>query len=412
MPLGAGNRTATSNFPQYHFCIVILKSKTTMKLTIVLPVCTAHEDATFSPKGAAAYRNYNGSCSTASTGVSSDFEACSFGSSESTGENRDPLPQRPTVVNKDSKAANILKEQMYNTLVVGNVPMAPMDATKPEKNQEQFAQQQLPDDPNHSNCGASFDNQTYVSQDDIYQKLVVGHGAPNEGLPGALPFSHSFHSVGSNFSRQIVYQASSHRWNPEVALPPDIEEVEEEPENKLLEMIENGEMYRALVVAPLMMAAASVSNTKFEFGPTKKKAIDLSETDQNKSSVGLLASVTTHIEKEVLHAIDAVRVGLFGGVAKKDDQSQDGEASVSLTKLTAELRKQRLTNQTLQNERDTANKENSSLREELQHKLTEIDSLLQRIRELEDAERTAKGCTVSQSIKAASAMNELLEALP
>jgi hypothetical protein len=272
------------------------------------------------------------------------------------------------------------------------------------------------------------------SQDEVYQRLVVGAGTPTPIRQMPSLHSPSFQSYDSNYSRQVVYQAQSYgtnrNWDPQATLPADIteeeeEEEEEEAENEILAMIESGEMYRAWVVAPFMMAAATLClgmDEKAKLDPRKQAMLEsrIRKSNEKHSSIQNISCAAEAIEKDLLSML---RFNLLGGNKNKKisdarledededdaDDDIDNDDNIPITRLSADLRKQRLRNQVLSYERDTMNQENNQLRERLSERDKEVEALKLQVQELTERAKRAEEDAMERGVKLAQMMNEFLE---
>eukprot|EP00934_Nitzschia_sp_Nitz4_P008954 Nitzschia sp. Nitz4//scaffold196_size54656//37773//38870//NITZ4_006644-RA/size54656-snap-gene-0.34-mRNA-1//-1//CDS//3329540441//8944//frame0 len=346
-----------------------------MKLSIIVPTCTNTREETFSPKSQHSFRFQNPDESTVSTAWSSDPDDFSADSGRAHGMD---LPMKHNRL--ETRSPEISDEDMYNMLVVGNAPTVPAIVRAMEADGSVA--------PTSEN--ALHSSQQMLSDEELYQQLV----------------SNSFHSVSSGFSRQVVFRAQSAVWDPEMALPTNInEDEEEEPENQFLSMIENGEMYRALVVSPLMMAASAISLAPGEPVPKTKKAVDLSDNNVEKTT---LLEYTECLQKDFHKTVRQLQKQI-GCVPLNDEDHVTFGDNTSKTRLSADLRRQRLRNQALQSERDTLSHQNMELRQTLLDKQTELQAMRMKLLELEGTKMKVEQDACERDLKAASALNDLLE---
>lgn len=335
----------------------------------------------------------------------------------------------------------------YNALVVGQTTKQYNNSLveEDEKQRSNTLRQNIP--TSHSASTGAIENHEVPAaetedspNDEVYRRLVVFSSPANSGAPQVQHKTSlqafSFQSVESNNSnRQMGNQSPSHKnsnhnrsynkvWNPRV---PDIEEDEEEEEEKtrkeLLSMMENNDMYKAWVMAPLMVAAAKDYPAHIQ--AKAMQARNKMPKGKKKSVKGITCAAET-IENDLFSMINSLWCGMLGpgeelegdneldedldeGEDEKEGEQEENEEQVPISKLSADLRKQRLRNQVLSHELDIVNKENVEIREQLKERDSEVTTMKLRLQELEDSWKKAETRTIERDMKTALMMNEFLE---
>lgn len=440
-----------------------------MRISIIVPTCPAQREDTFSPKSGLSYRypkdydddddDYDDD--TRSTRSSSDASTLSyeeeytsrtrrssFDSSEP-GRNKfmeDEVLHENNYTKTSQKGrqpfehlpnkAPLSSSNIYNTLVVGHTSTRTMGTfTDVDKygvntpvtlpmNHSEFtgvaAHQMLPD-------------RMAPSQEDMYQRLVVGSGGVTPMHQLSSLQSPSFQSLESNFSRQVVYQAESSStntiWDAHQFVPANImeEDDDEGDENQILTMIENGDMYKAWIAAPFMMAATALClpgggdpSRKEDPLLLQQKSLHTSNNHRvnvSPNSINKRSCAAEAIENDLYSIIETSGCNFVGSRVKSkqkyannvEEENDDEEDEIPMSRLSADLRKQRLRNQVLSFERNTVNQENQKLREKLQQHEAEINELQLRLKELEVTQQRADDGAIERAVKIAQMMNEFLE---
>jgi hypothetical protein len=438
-----------------------------MKISIIVPTCPAQAEDTFSPKSNSmflypqeydddAQETFSTHFSSESEGVYSEpfneavytrDELDSFIMFDQMQENRFAGPTRDPYNDHSGLAPRgaepLSANSMYNSLVVGPTAKgsnAPWDV---EQDKVRSSTPSTLPTSHSASTGAplseSIENQMgqnvmeNASPDEVYRRLVIGSSPAPVAHPvqgKSTLHTHSFQSVESNNSSQVVYQSANNNnnnnmitnkmWNPHFSLHADIveDEEEEDTQNMLLPRMDEGSMYKTWAMSPLMMAAAAAP------GKIQAKALESrsKKPKQKKNATQGIACAAEAIENDLVAMIDSLWCGMFGTgnqeleeVGEEDDddeeraEQEDAEEQVPITRLSADLRKQRLRNQVLSHERDTVNKENVELREQLKEKESDVAAMKQRIQDLEEAKKKVEDESVERGMRTATMMNEFLE---
>ncbi len=459
-----------------------------MRISIIVPTCPAHREDTLSPKSGLSFRypmhhddetfstrsspNSSYSCEEEYSGHASrnDYDVSGRSREEyrkdelsheiddykTSAKENSNQPLCPTTQLRQEPLSS---SDIYNTLVVGQPSQRHDMDSLGEVNKVSYHNPHiLPMNPINPNPSASIGihpsgsyanpilpEQLISSQEDVYQRLVVGTG------PMIIPIhqmsslhSTSFQSLESSFSRQVIYQAESSStnklWDPPASLPADTieeEEVEEEekehnatPKNDILAMIENGEMYTTWVVAPFMMAAGTralqnkelTKNQPFIPSTSTRGPLDDSSLIKRKyetpNSIKKISCAAEAIENDFLSMIETLRSNMTCNGREQNqkmnsnhvhEEETEDDDELPMTRLSADLRKQRLRNQVLSYERDTMNQENHKLREQLKEQETKIKDLELQVQELQVVTKKAEDEAIQRNIKIAQMINDSLE---
>ena len=340
----------------------------------------------------------------------------------------------------------------HNSLAIGKTPKRSNKAGgfEPQEGKKRmqlnsFHQEKTPNIPaqvsvlteNSSSLEAqmsrSTDNQSSgksMSGDELYQRLVVGMcRAATETQEQQKPVSQtqSFQSDESNTSRQVVYQASSgaNRW--ESSLPSNVKEEDEEEDKDKDEEKPETPMEKKDDAIP---KRCSGSPTVKVDGMTSMKSkmnnlsmgqiVPLHSFPSTKQSVKNASCAAEGMEKDLFSMIESLGIILLGCGAEEfeeDEESQeeseedeptDLEEDLSLTRMSADLRKQRLRSQVLMLERDNVTNENTKLRAEIKERDAEVADLKVQVTRLEEEKESALEERKTKDMNLAEMMNDLI----
>lgn len=375
-----------------------------------------------------------------------------------------PTPFNPVVSPMNSIGYNSDPRDVYKSLVVGRSALPP----KPSNPAFLASYENQNESQRRSHHGITTDdlenespNESLTTPTDVYQALVVGSGPPTHSnaqvfsspsfqsvgshnyAMGPRPpkqtmqqwnvapsasfqsvgstrqysgsrqrqqlnmhlNSPSFQSVGSNYSRQVVYQSS--HWDYESNMHTQYDNVEDREED---ERVQNRAMFGAFAASPALGYANNASSKKrASMTKVNKQAL---ATRPKPSALSRVACGASGVEGDLLGLMNSVRDHFTINEEEDgegDEKGGEEDNGVSLTRISADLRKQRLRNRVLQNERDNVSQENFGLRDKVIRKETEIQELRNAIQALEKVEKKTVEEVVQRDVKIASLMNEFLE---
>lgn len=329
-----------------------------MKISIIVPTCGPAAEDTFSPKGSAfQYPASHHDDSTTSTASSTD---------------------RPEYTRHSRRTYNSFNRENINSFSGEN--------------------QYTPTGSKRYTPGENRTTPEPLSSSNIYNKLVVGQQSQyfpqspqyviskNRSLtPNTLPMENSESSSStdcdsseSSVSRE--YNARSRRSH----------------------RVEN-----AIESMPVVKAKASIGSALRP--PTSQKQGKLPGKRQSKESVERIACAAEAMENDLFAMFGSLRCMLGipdykGTPDNEDDDAEEeiNENEVPITRLSADLRKQRLRNQVLLYERDT-------LTQQLKERFQENQEMKKRMHVLEAEKEQVEARALEKSQKIAEMMNDLLE---